>query len=197
MKVVEQALAVGHQVVAFARDPQKMPLNNPSLTVVQGDVLDADVVNNSLQGVEAVIVTLGGKPDTSVTVLTDGTQNIVNAMQSRNIKRLIVESSYAMSGSDQSMQFLKQINPEDKIAAMMPMIDDKKGQTKAIESSNLDWTIVMPSFLTDGEKVGNYRVGDNLEISPENNISRADVADFLLKQLTDTAWNKKSVTISY
>ena len=197
IQVVQQALDKGMAVKAFVRDPSKITLQNPKLEIVQGDVLDPNTVEKVVQGVDAVILTLGSKPDTKATMLAEGTNNISSAMKKYGVLRLVVMSSYPMSGSDESMEFLKSVMPEDKIETFKPMIEDKINQEKAVQESGLDWTIVRPMMLTDGPKTDNYRVGEKLEVKPSDNISRADVADFLLKTASDSTWSLKIVTLTH
>lgn len=195
MQVVRQALDSGYEVKAFVRNPEKMTIQDQKLVVVKGDIVDAKTVDKAVEGVDAVLVALGPKPDN---VLAEGTGNIISAMKKHGITRLVVESSYPMSGSPEGMEFLKALGmTEEQIAGSRPMIDDKINQEREVQESGLDWTIVRPLMLTDGERTGNYRVGEELEVKPGDNVSRADVADFMLKALDDATWSGKIVTVSY
>lgn len=197
-QVVEQALAAGHEVKAFVRDPKKLSLTHEKLTVVQGDVLDANAVSEAVKGIEGVLVALGSRPDTKTTVLSEGTANIITAMKAHGVKRLITESSYPMSGSPEGMAFLKMKRvPDDQLAMMKPILDDKVSQEKGVRESGLEWVIVRPLMLTDGVKTSSYRIGETLDIKPDDTISRADVADCMLKSLADATWIGKTVVVSY
>ncbi len=198
MEIVKQALDQGHEIVGFVRDSQKMTITHDKLSVVQGDVLDAQAVSGAVQGAEAVLVALGSKPDTKPTTLTGGTVNIIAAMKMYGAKRLVIESSFALSGSPQGMAFLKAAGtPENTMSVFKPMIDDKIGQEKAVRESGLEWIIVRPLSLTNGAKTGTYRVGENLDVKPGDSVSRTDVADFMLKQVGSSDWIGKTVAISY
>lgn len=196
-EAVKQALERGDIVKAFVRHQSKLDTKHENLTVYTGDVLDKNCVEDAVQDVNAVLIFLGAKSDTSPTVLTDGTANIVSAMQKSGVKRLVVLSSYPMSGSVESMNFLNKVMPEEQIAAMQPMIDDKAGQERVVRGSELEWTIVKPVFLNDGPKTGVYRSGESIEVNPESNISRADVADFMLKLASNEEMVGKSVMLAY
>ncbi|MBI4017673.1 MAG: SDR family oxidoreductase [Candidatus Aenigmarchaeota archaeon] len=197
MQVVEQALALGHEVKAFVRDPAKMTFKNSRLSIAHGDVTDAKAVDAAIKGSDAVISTLGPKPG-SQPALAKGTENIVKSMKKHGVKRLVVQSSYPMSGSPEGMEFLKELGmTPEQIEEARPMIDDKVKQERAIEKSGLDWTIARPLILTNGARTGLYRVGETLPIKNIDTISRADVADFLLKSLTDGKWLRKTVVITY
>lgn len=194
MQIVKQVLDLGFEVKAFVRDPGKMTIANEKLEVVKGDILDPETVDSGVSGVDAVLLALGSdKP-----VLAEGTANILNAMKKHGVKRIVVESSYPMGGSPEGMAFLKSVGMTDEqIEGIKPITDDKIGQEKVVAESGLDWIIVRPLMLTDGEKTGKYRVGEKLDVKPGDNISRADVADFMLKSLKDDLWLHKTVTITY
>lgn len=194
MEIVKQALAQGLEVCAFVRDLSKMTIKDPKLQVVKGDILDFDSVDRTVSEADAVLLALGSdKP-----ILAKGTENIISAMERHGVKRLIVESSYPMSGSPEGMQFLKGAGmTEDQIAMVKPAIDDKIKQESEVAASGLDWIIVRPLILSDGEKTGNYRVDEKLDIKQTDTISRADVADFMLKSLTNDRWLGKTVELSY
>lgn len=193
-QIVEQALEQSYEVKAFVRDPEKMTVNNPKLEIVKGDILDADSVDKAVEGVDGVLLALGSREP----VLAKGTENIINSMKKYGAKRIIVESSYSMSGSPEGVARLKsQGMSDEQLAAVTSIFDDKTAQEKETRESGLEWLIVRPLALTDGEKTGKYRVGEKLELTPESSISRADVADLMLKCLKSDQWLGKIVTLSY
>ena len=92
--VVEQALARGHEVVALARNPQNLQREHPNLTTGAVDILDAQTLKPWLQGVDAVISTVGiGTSKTPTTLYSAGTKNLLDAMQEHGVSRLVVISS--------------------------------------------------------------------------------------------------------
>lgn len=196
-EVVKQSIQAGYEVNAFVRDPAKMAIKDEKISLVQGDVLDPLAVEKAVEAVDVVVVALGPTGDSSGMPMTKGTQNIISAMKKFAVERLIVESSYPMSGSSESMTFLKTLMPEEKIAEFRSVIDDKIGQEKVISESGLSWTIIRPLMLTMEPKTGKYRVGEKLDVKAGDNISRADVADFILKEIKDNKWIGKTVTLSY
>ena len=197
--VVEQALAQGNEVNAFVRNPEKMDIQNDKLTVTQGDVTNAQDVENAVAAATGVLVTLGASPDMQADiVMEEGARNIINAMKKHGVKRIIVQSSYAMSGSEEGVTFMKEMGMGDEqIAMVRPVLDDKAKQEDAIRDSGLEYTIVRPLMLNDEPKKGEYRVGENLVIKVGDAISRADVADFMLKDLTENKFIGKTVTLAY
>lgn len=199
IKAVEQALEMGYEVKALVRNPQKITISDEKLSVVEGDVTDMATVEETISGVDGVLVALGASADMQADIVMEqGTKNIIDAMKKHNVKRIIVQSSYAMSGDAEGIQFMKQMGMGDEqIAMMQKVLDDKKKQTETVVSSGLEYVLVRPLMLTDGEKTGKYRVGENIEVKPGDSISRADVADFMLKALTDNTYVGKTVTLSY
>ena len=199
IKVVEQGLEQGLEIKAFVRTPGKMIISHSALSISQGDVTNAVAVEDAIKGMDAVIVALGASPDMqSDLVMTEGTTNIINAMKKHAVKRLIVQTSYGMSGSPEGIAFLKQVGMgEEQIAMIKPLLNDKAKQETSVRESGLDFLIVQPMMLTDTEKTGKYRVAEKLEVKPGDVISRADVADFMLKSLTQNELLGKTIVMAY
>ncbi len=198
-KVIEQALELGYEVNAFVRNPDKMDIIDKKITLITGDVTNPESVDKAVEGSDGVIVALGASPDMQTDIVMEkGTQNIMNAMKKHGVKRIIVQSSYAMSGSPEGIEFMKKMGMgEEQIAMVKPVLDDKTKQEEAIQASGLEYTIVRPLMLNDEGKIGKYRVGENLDVKVGDAISRADVADFMLKDLTENKFAGKTVTLSY
>lgn len=199
IEVVKQALEAGHTVTAFVRDPNKMTVKNEALIVTQGDVTDKASVNKAIEGSEGVVVALGAAADMQAdVVMAEGTANIIESMKEYGVKRLTVMSSFGMSGEDRGMALLTKFGmDEEQISAIKPILEDKKQQTELVKTSGLDYVVVQPTMLTDTEKTGQYRAEENLEVKPGDGISRADVADFLLKSLVDGKYFGKVIVLSY
>lgn len=184
-QVVEQALGAGHRVTGFVRDPSSLS-SQPNLTTVQGDALNAEAVAKAVQGQDAVIVALGAG-NTEAQVRSQGTANVVVAMRRLGVKRFVAVSSFAVGDSHKG-----------PLAAMAWLLlrkalEEHERQEKIVKESGLDWTIVQPTRLVDESRTGKYRVGKY----GRGRISRADVADFILKALADSSLIAKSVVVSY
>jgi len=187
---VYQALEKGHQVTAFARKASSVTIQHKNLKIIQGDILQYESVSLAVEGQDAVISTLGVESRKYTTVLSDGTRNIIRAMNEFNVKRFICMSSAGILGDDAGFWFGKIIMP----LFLKQVFEDKKRQAKLIQESNLDWVIIRPVGLTQAPKTGKYQIYDGNPCS--STIPRADVADFMLKLLTDKRYDRKMPAIS-
>jgi putative NADH-flavin reductase len=235
--LVEQALAQGHSVTAFARDPAKVRTTHASLRVVKGDVLNYDSVEAALRGQDAALSALGirvavlplaaiiilaqimvkyahlvglavalvsfGVPLLAYfilfrrkTTLSEGTKNIVRAMEKLGVKRFVCESSLGVGDSKGQLGFFFTYT-------LVPILlrniyADKEVQEEIIKESKLDWVIARPGALTNRARTGEYHAGFAAnDKSIQAKISRADVADFMLKQLTSDAFLRGTPGLSY
>lgn len=192
-ELTKQALEQGHNVTALVRNPATLGISHANLTVVQGDILNADSVSAVVKGKDAVLSALGSKVLKPNTIMSDGTKNILAAMQMHGVKRFICETSLGLGDSRDQMGFFFEyiVIP----FFLKNVFVDKEVQEQLIMQSNTDWTIVRPAGLTDGVRTGRYRSGMDKAITGQ--ISRADVAEFMLKQLTDTTYLRKAPCIAY
>ena len=190
LETVKAALFAGHSVRALARSAASIPIQNTNLEKVSGDALDTDTIRNALKDVEAVIQTLGvdispGAIFQPTTLFSQSTRILVDAMKEAGVKRLIAVTGLGAGDSRGHGGLLYD-------AVVFPLLlkrvyDDKDVQEWIIRSSGLDWTIVRPGLLTNRPATGQYRV-----LTAPNDwrfgvISRADVADFLVRQIDDRA----------
>ena len=186
--VVEQALAAGHTVTALVRSPEKLALRNPNLHVVAGQATDPSTVARALDRADAVISTLGG----GGSVIADSTRAIVEAAHKAGVSRVVLLSSFLVERG--------RFNPVTRLltgVAMGSMIKDKSAGEKALRESNLDWTIVYASTLTDapgGGDVGVLTETGRWKLS--HRIARADVAAWLLRAATSQETSRRTVSIT-
>ena len=196
-QIVAQALEQGHDVTAFARSPEKLDQKHEKLQVVQGDVMDFASVEHVVQGQDAVLCSLGMQNIKDKSQLrANGTKNIISTMKKAAVKRFICQSSLGAGDSHEVLPFHYRylIAP----LFMRHLYSDHNMQENHIRESQLEWTIVRPGILTDGKHTGVYQHGftaKNKTVTVK--ISRADVADFMLRQLEDDAYLLKTPCISY
>lgn len=198
-RLVEQALAQGHHVTAFARNAALLP-DRPRLHAFEGNVLDPERVTAALNGQEAAIVALGGDRNNvrkassvgSPSIRTRGTKNIVAAMEETGVRRLICVSAYGVGDSRKRGCLYSAL----VWSILKPVFLDTEQQEEIVRTSSADWTLVRPSQLTDTPATGKYRVGLDLRLGLSARVARADVADFMLQQLTDSTYLHKAPEIS-
>ncbi len=184
-ELVAQALERGHQVTAFVRKPSKLKIKHERLAIHQGNVLDQSSVEAAVKGQDVVLSALGHKrlfyPNR---ILSAGTEKVINAMKRQEVRRFICETSLGggRSYGRQGVYYTRFVIP----VILQFYWWDKHRQERIIRDSSLDWVIVRPGVLTNGKKRGVYkhgpRVGNYLWTV---RISRADVADFMLNQISD------------
>jgi putative NADH-flavin reductase len=191
-EIVRQALQQGHHVTAFARTPAKLSLRHDNLKIVQGDATDAASVQSAMAGHDAVLCALGSSPPSKrdPTVMTCA-RNIVDAMQSSGVDRFIYLSFLGVpEGRDQLSALFKHFVAP--VVLRHPTKDHEEKESM-IKQSTLQWTIVRAPKLTGGVLTGTYRAGEDVHArSIVPSISRADVADFMLRQLSDSTYIRKA-----
>ncbi|MEM9817337.1 MAG: SDR family oxidoreductase [Cyanobacteria bacterium P01_D01_bin.6] len=195
-QVVQQALAQGHTVTAFARNLTKLNIQHSQLSVAQGDVMDDAAVEQAIRGQDAVVCVLGAGKQLKSTIRSAGTQQIIQAMEKVGLRRLICLSTIGTGDSWSNLDFYWKYVMFGFI--LRQVLADHERQEALVRNSNLDWTIVRPGALTDGPLTGDYR--HSFPSSDRNitlQISRADVADFILKQLSDQASLYQAPSLSY
>jgi putative NADH-flavin reductase len=190
LETVKAALRAGHSVRALARSATSIPIQDLGLEKVSGDALDSDAIRKALQDADVVIQTLG--VDISpraiferTTLFSRSTRILVDAMKAAGAKRLIAVTGLGAGDSRGHGGLL-----HDAVAfplLLKRVYDDKDVQEWIIRSSGLDWTIVRPGLLTKGPATGHYRVLTEPNAWRFGVISRADVADFLVRQIDDQA----------
>ena len=190
-QVLIQALEQGHHIKALARDPSKLPAGQDRLTPIPGDVLNQPAVDACVQGTDAVVCVLGTRSGAEP-IEALGTRTIVKAMQDQGVRRLIAVTSLGVGDSKDQIPFFFKILMQLGLKKIMAA---KEEQERTIKESGLDWTIVRPGGLTDGPRTGNYVSGLDKTIVARR-VSRADVAEFVLRQLADDRYLRKTPAIS-
>ena len=190
-QLVEQALAAGHDVTAFVRNRAALTIKHSKLKVVQGDALDANSVSQAIAGQDAVLFAIGINRRSTMTVCADSTRNIIAAMKEHTVRRFICLSAYGASETKDTALYSKVLR-----SLIGKRVEDKDRQEELLRASDLDWVLVRPPILTNGARRGRYRAGFDIPIKLFSSVSRADVAEFMLKQLTDDTYLHQAPTIT-
>ena len=198
-EAVKRALACGHSVRALARSANSIELNDPKLEKRTGDALNRQDVASALDGVDTVIQALGvaagpGFIIVPVQLFSESTRILVPEMQQAGARRLISVTGFGAGDSRASIGCL-QIVPFRLFLGRA--YDDKDTQEHLIRESHLEWVIVRPVILTNGKRTGRYQVLDDPKSWRNGLISRADVADFLIRQIDDDTYLGKTPVLAY
>jgi uncharacterized protein YbjT (DUF2867 family) len=192
---VAELLSAGHTVTAFARHPEKLGQGDPKLAHHAGDALKPADVSAAVKGQDAVLVVLGAGMSRKSRIRSDGTLNVIRAMQDHGPRRLIVQSTLGARDSWNTLNFWwKRVMFG---ALLAPVFRDHELQEGLVEASGLDWTIVRPGAFTDAatkrpviEDVPNTARGLDLK------ITRSDLARFLTRQIADRTYLHRAVGLS-
>ena len=199
LEAVKRALACGNKVRALARSADRIGISETHLEKRKGDALDPGDVTSALAGIDAVIQALGvaagpGMILGPIRLFSDSTRVLVPAMQKTGVRRLICVTGFGAGDS------------RSKVGCLQGMVfrlvlgrayDDKDVQERLIRNSNLDWVIARPVILTNGPRIGRYRVLVDPKLWRNGLISRADVADFLVRQIEDDTYLGKTPVLAY
>jgi putative NADH-flavin reductase len=192
-EIVAQSLAKGYHVSVLVRDPGRLSDQFAAqLYVTVGDVLDFEKVEKTVWEVDAVVVSLGTRPDSPENIVSEGTKNIIQAMQEQGVKRLVVVTSLGVGDSKNQVPFAFKMIMK---TALRKVMADKERQENLVRESDLDWVIVRPGGLTDGPRKGEYAFGIEPSIVA-GSISRADLAEFVLKQVVENQFLRKAVAVT-
>ena len=193
--LVQQALEGGNDVVALVRTPSKLAIGNERLTVVQGDVANLADVERVVQGADAVLSVLGHVKDSEPDILTKAIRNIITAMDKYDVKRLVSLSGASVSAPQDKPKLVNRLIKFFTQATTGSLLKDAEQHFTALQNSDVDWVVVRGPILTEGPHTGTYRVGWT-GVNTGIRVSRADIADFMLKQVTDTTYLRQAPLIS-
>jgi putative NADH-flavin reductase len=194
--LISQALEREHTVTAFARTPGKIQIKHEHLQIIQGDIHDAMSVEKAVVGQDVVLCALGLNKDEPVTALADGTKIIITAMRNHQVRRILNVSAAGFSGEKADF-LIGKILFWIFNRYLTKLFTAMKYQHEVIEQSGLEWIAVRPFLLDEGPRKGGYRIA--LEGIPSRGyrINTGDVAEFILNNLENNQYLRKSPGITY
>lgn len=194
-QVVTQALRQGFEVTAFVRDAARLKIESERVRVQMGDVTgDEALLTSAMDGQDAVISVLGvGKSFKSGGVIGQAAPRILRCMEKTGVRRLIFTSAFGVGETRRDVPPLPRLFMR---TLLRDVYRDKEAGEMAIRGSLFDWTIVYPATLVDRPATGQYRVGERLALRGFPTIGRADLADFLIAQVSDVNYVRKGVLVS-
>ncbi len=196
IEIVKQALDAGHEVTAFVRNPAKVGIQNPKLKLVTGDVIDPAAVEEAVAGQEAVISALGPTRPPIPGMMETAAKNIVATMQKAGIRRLISTTGAGVRDPQDQPKLIDHVMKGLLTLLAGEVLRDSAANVEIIRASSLDWTVVRYPRLLDGPRTGRYRVG-YIGKNSGSQLSRADGADFVLKELSAGKYIRQMPVISY
>lgn len=197
-RVVDQALAAGHHVRAVTRRPDAYRTDGPGVDVIRADVNDLEGVRLAVSGTDAVISTFGVPYSRHrITVYSQGITNIVQAMVSHHVERLVCVSSTTVAtvaGPGESLVWRKMVKPVLRNLVGRTLYDDMQRMEHIVEISGLDWTIVRPGGLFNtAAPTGDYQVAAGR--LPGRVTSRADLAELLVQEATQPRFSGSTIEV--
>jgi putative NADH-flavin reductase len=195
--LVGQALAHGHSVTAFVRNAPPIEMRSEGLTVVRGDVTDVKAVACAVEGQDGVLCALGAAtPLRRDRTLVDGVRHIVCAMEQSGVRRLVYLSFLGVREGRRQLSMVGRYLVAPLL--MRNVVADHDAKERIIRQSTLEWVIVRPPRLTNGARRGSYRSGvDVRATSVIPQISRADLAESMLRQLNEDTYVRKTPAVLY
>ncbi len=182
-QVVAQALAAGHQVRAFVRDPAKANLPD-QMEVVAGNITDADRVTQAIAGTDAVVWAIGASRNSAedVTIAETGARNVVAAMTSQGVRRLVAVSGAGITVVGERKPISGRLMSLIVRVAARHVYEAKRREYEIFRAADLDWTLVRPPRVTPGEPTGRVVVGPDLASLA---VTQGDVAAAMVGVLED------------
>lgn len=190
---VAHALSSNNQVNALVRNPEKIHISDENFALHQGNALIKEDIHNAIQGVDLVVSALSTD---GTTTLSQSMGLIVEAMAQESIQRIITIGTAGILESRTESGLLR-----------FQSSDSKRKSTRAakehwevydiLKHSKLEWTIVCPTYLYDGESPGTYRVERNYLPDGGTSITVMDTAEFAYQQLTSDEYVQSRVGIAY
>jgi putative NADH-flavin reductase len=172
-----------------------MKVSHEPLRILQGDVLDAASVDVAVAGQQAVLSALGTATRRLPAVLPQGIRHILDAMERHGARRIVVLSA-AGALREPAGSLAGSLGLRLARAAIPGVYKEHRAMLEELRTRELDWIAVRPVILTNGPWTGRYRVADEGIPRGGYRISRADVADFMIRQLTSDEFVRRMPAIA-
>lgn len=195
--VIENALAAGHEVTAVARRPQAVKIKNGRLEVRRGDVMKADSLGEAIGDADAIVSAIGnGRAKEPTSFFSNGITNIIGAMMKTKARRLICVGASGYIDEPRHPLWIRLMMKNLVQPILRHSYDDMMQMEEIVKTSDLDWTIVRPPRLVNGRRTEFYRVEKEVVIGGAK-ISRADIADYIVKNLNDSRSFRRAFGVAY
>ena len=190
-----QALTAGHTVAALVRDPSRLALRDPGMTVVQGDVLDPAAVARVVAGADAVLLTLGHTKTSPDDLMARAAETVIGAMRDAGVRRVVTETGAGVADPRDAGGFGPALVRTVMKVVARGLLADSQAHVEAFRASGLDWTAVRAPRLTNGPLTGAARIG-YFAMGPGHSVSRADVAALMLRLAASGEYAGEAPTVT-
>ncbi|UAL48912.1 NAD(P)-dependent oxidoreductase [Sutcliffiella horikoshii] len=192
-QILSHAITDNHHVTVLVRNPDKIQINHANLTIIQGDVLNKDDIARVMPGNNLVISALNTD---GTTTLSESMPLIIKAMENEGIQRIITIGTAGILQSRITPNLLRYQSSESKRKSTRAAKEHHK-VFEMLKQTTLKWTIVCPTYLPDGERIGKYRVEQNFLPEGGVEISVPDTAEFAFNQIRSSDYIRSRVGIAY
>lgn len=191
-EILQRALKDGHRVKALVRTPSKLTPHE-NLTILEGDIRKQQSVSEAIKGADAVFSAIGTD---KTTTLTDAIPLIIEAMQKEEIKRIVTIGTAGILQSRTNPEAYRFQSTESKRRLTFAAEEHAKAYEQ-LAATNLEWTVVCPTYLPDGKATGQWRIERNFLPEDGVKISVGDTAEFAYKELLDPQFINVRVGLAY
>lgn len=188
---MKMALEKDHKVTAYVRSPEKVLLYNENLTIVKGDIFSLVDMAKAMASHDVVVSCLGGNNNDKERVITKKTEIIIKSMKENHISRIVTISK---AGIHDEFSFVMNFIVK---SFLKHAIHDHRLAAEAIISSGLEYTIARPLALTKGPLTEVYRKTPQGVTRGGKEISRQDLAHFLLSVIENDEFKNETVGLAY
>ncbi|MEI5906400.1 NAD(P)H-binding protein [Bacillus spongiae] len=183
----------GHDVRVLVRNKEKITISSSNLSVIQGNVLDETDIQNTMNQSDIVVSCLGTDQNST---LSKSMPLILKSMRLFNVKRIITIGTAGILQSRSNPGTFRFLTVESKRKKTTAVKDHLKTYFM-LKQSNMEWSIVCPTYLPTGQRQGNYRVQKHQLPESSSSISIYDTADFTYSLLTNHDYEYARIGITY
>lgn len=192
-EILNHAINDDHHINVLVRNKEKLKTKYNQLNIIEGNVLNKDDIAHAIKGVDVVFSALGTD---GTTTLTEAMPLIIEAMEQEGVKRIITIGTAGILQSRTDIDLFRYESNESKRKTTRAAKEHRKVY-ELLDQSSLEWTIVCPTYLPDGERTGEYRTEKNYLPEDSVKISVPDTAEFAYQQLNNDEYVKSRVGIAY
>lgn len=190
------ALENEHSIRALVRTPTKLTVPSEKLEIIQGDVLNYNDVEDTVEKADVVVSLFGHVKGSPAHLQTKGTENIIKAMKKHQVKRIISLSGGGLPYEKDQPKFPDKMIRFIMKVAVPKVLNDAIDHAEVLKKSETEWTIVRGPRLTEEPRKGHYREGW-VGVNASTKVGRADLADFIMKEVENPAYKHQMPFISY